>query len=271
MTHHDSLLRQFLLGRLEEPERRRLELEMLEDDVLFERVEAIEGDLLVDLGRGALPADEAEVLRTRLLSSREGRRQRAFHHGLGAWLRSREAGRASRRRSAAGGVVAPRRGFWSSRVASGLVAALLTLAVALPLFRASQSAMMAENRSLSDQLAELRADEARAPLRSTYVLSPLTRSDQQTASFRIGGQTEFVELWLAPPDAADGAFRVEVRQAGELLLHAEVALLERDWGPVVPLELELDAVSRGPLEILLERFDGSWSPVASYSVEIERR
>jgi len=59
MTYHDSLLRQFLLGELDEPARSRLELDLLEDQSLFEKVESIDGELLLELSRGELTERQA--------------------------------------------------------------------------------------------------------------------------------------------------------------------------------------------------------------------
>ena len=275
MTHHESLLRQYLLGQLDEPSRERLENEMLEQDALFEQVEALDADVMLDLARGDLPAEAAAKVRSRLLSSREGRREWAFHRTLADWLASRAVESSpsdSVPRESVARAAAPRpaviRGPWTSHLISGLAAALLALAAALPIFWASQSALEDENRSLSRQLASVLAAEASAPLRSTFFLSPLTRSGK-AASYRLGQQTEFVELWLEPPYEV-GPYRVEVRQAGQALLEREAALVNRDWGAVVAIELPTHLVSGDPLEIVLERFDGSWSAAASYAVKFEK-
>ena len=276
MTHHESLLRQYLLGQLDESSHERLENEMLEQDALFEQVEALDADLMLDLARGHLAAETAETVRNRLQSSPEGRREWAFHRTLADWLASRGAeSRPTSKESAPRKSERTRpavvRGPWASHLVSGLAAALLALAAALPIFWASQSTLEEENQSLSRQLATVLAAEASAPLRSTFFLSPLTRSRSKTASFRLGQQTEFVELWLEPPYAA-GPYRVDVRQAGQTLLQAEAALITRDWGPVVAIELPTHLVANDDaLDIVLERFDGDWSAVASYAVELEKK
>lgn len=82
MKHDDEILRQYLLGALNEEQADDLERRLLLDGDLFMLAEAVEGDLLMAAARGDLsPAERGRVLR-RLASSPEGRARFALARGL---------------------------------------------------------------------------------------------------------------------------------------------------------------------------------------------
>ena len=190
--------------------------------------------MILDLARGKLPSQESESLRARLLSSRQSR-DWTFYRVLAEQLGAERSASSKDRWSV----------LWQSRSAVGLLAALLTIALALPLFHALQSSLEAENRRLIGEVKKLEQAAASAPLRATFFLSPLTRSNlQATTSLQISDETELIELWLEPT-YRDGQFRVVVSQSGELILKQEVIPLERDLGAVVPVEIDTKSVSAG--------------------------
>jgi hypothetical protein len=78
----DEILRQYLLGSLDEEQADDLERRLLNEGELFELAEAVEGDLLMAAARGELsPAERGRVLR-RLAASPEGRARYALARGL---------------------------------------------------------------------------------------------------------------------------------------------------------------------------------------------
>jgi len=80
----DEILKQYLLGALEEEQADELERRLLRESDLFELAEAVEGDLLMAAARGDLsPAERGRVLR-RLASSPEGRARYALVRKLAA-------------------------------------------------------------------------------------------------------------------------------------------------------------------------------------------
>jgi hypothetical protein len=80
--HDDEILRLYLLGSLDEEQADDLERRLLLEKDLFERAEAVEGDLLMSAARGELsPEEHGRVLR-RLASSPEGRARYAIIQGL---------------------------------------------------------------------------------------------------------------------------------------------------------------------------------------------
>jgi hypothetical protein len=68
---HETIVR-YLLGTLPEDEQARLEEEYFRDDRAFERVLAVEDELLHDYAQGGLDADERRRLEERLLRTPEG-------------------------------------------------------------------------------------------------------------------------------------------------------------------------------------------------------
>jgi len=78
----DEILRQYLLGTLNEEQVDEIERRLLADGELFELAEAVEGDLLAAAARGDLsPAERGRVLR-RLAASPAGRDRLALARGL---------------------------------------------------------------------------------------------------------------------------------------------------------------------------------------------
>lgn len=83
MTDHDDLLRRYLLGELSEEEANRLEARLIQDDELFESVEALEADLLDEVAHGRLSPEERQRIVRRLASSPQGRLRLAVVRDLG--------------------------------------------------------------------------------------------------------------------------------------------------------------------------------------------
>ncbi len=80
--NEDDLLRRYLLGELGDEEVDRLEKRFLQDDDLFEAMEAVEGDLFAACARGELDPGERERVLHRLASSPGGRDRFALIQGL---------------------------------------------------------------------------------------------------------------------------------------------------------------------------------------------
>jgi len=78
----DEILRQYLLGTLDEEQVDEIERRLLADGDLFELAEAVEGDLMAATARGELSLEERNRVRRRLASSPEGRARLALIRGL---------------------------------------------------------------------------------------------------------------------------------------------------------------------------------------------
>ena len=87
MRDDDELLRRYLLDKLKEEERSRLDERLLREEELFETAEAVEADLLDDYAHDRLAPEEREVVANRLASSPQGRSRLALIRGLGTIAR----------------------------------------------------------------------------------------------------------------------------------------------------------------------------------------
>lgn len=83
MRDQDELLRRYLLGELAEEEENLFEARLLQDDELFEGMEAMEADLLDEYAHGRLSPEESARIERRLASSPQGRLRLAVIRGLG--------------------------------------------------------------------------------------------------------------------------------------------------------------------------------------------
>lgn len=78
----DEMMIRYLLGELAEGERVELEDRFFGDDELYERLTAVEGDLLDDYARGRLPTARRAALEATLLATPGGRARLAFARAL---------------------------------------------------------------------------------------------------------------------------------------------------------------------------------------------
>ncbi len=83
--HHiddDDAIAQYLLGLLSDEERSAVQERLFQDEDYFDRIRAIEYELLDSYSRGEMPASERALLESTLLASAEGRRKLDFARGL---------------------------------------------------------------------------------------------------------------------------------------------------------------------------------------------
>jgi len=85
--HHiddDDAIARYLLGLLTDEERSAVQERLFQDEDYFDRIRAIEYELLDACSRGEMPASERALLESSLLASAEGRRKLDFARGLAA-------------------------------------------------------------------------------------------------------------------------------------------------------------------------------------------
>src|SRR5713101_7626342 len=85
--HHvddDDAISRYLLGLLSDEERSAVQERLFQDEDYFDRIRAIEYELLDAYSRGKMPASERALLESSLLASAEGRRALDFARGLAA-------------------------------------------------------------------------------------------------------------------------------------------------------------------------------------------
>jgi len=120
----DARLTQYLLGELPEEDRLKLEQECLEDDRIFEQLEAVEAELTDDYVRGVLQGPRRQKFEKRLLRSSGGAADIEFSRRITGW-----SGRQPARRSFLTGLKARISDFaspmWLFRAAAGVAAAVM--------------------------------------------------------------------------------------------------------------------------------------------------
>ncbi|MEM6797241.1 MAG: hypothetical protein AAF725_24935, partial [Acidobacteriota bacterium] len=201
-------VRQFLLDQMSDEAREEFEQELLGDSGLYEAVRAHDEGLLESWLEGSLPRSESEPLKARLLSSREGQEQIALALALrekAALQISPESSRlpqaSEEQRQPAGSLSFWRRCWrWAEahpHAWATAAAAFAALAVGLPM-QIQQSALQTENARLAAEPAEpiTAPASAQAPVKMTFTLEPLFRSEGSAPSLRPPASTQLIELWL---------------------------------------------------------------------------
>src|SRR5258708_33591491 len=85
--HHiddDDAIARYLLGLLSDEERSAVQERLFQDEDYFDRIRAIEYELLDSYSRGEMPASERALLENSLLASAERRRKLDLARGLAA-------------------------------------------------------------------------------------------------------------------------------------------------------------------------------------------
>lgn len=77
-NHDEAIIRDYLLGKLNEDEQQKIEERLMVEDELFEEFEVSKGELVEEYVAGELPQNEHEWFRTHFLASPEGRQRHAF-------------------------------------------------------------------------------------------------------------------------------------------------------------------------------------------------
>src|SRR5258708_18215751 len=80
----DDAISRYLFGLSSDEERSAVQERLFQDEDYFDRIRAIEHELLDSYSRGEMPASERALLESSLLSSAEGRRKIDFARGLAA-------------------------------------------------------------------------------------------------------------------------------------------------------------------------------------------
>jgi hypothetical protein len=77
-NHDEAIIRDYLLGKLNDDEQQKMEERLMVEDELFEEFEVSKGELVEEYVAGELPQKDQEWLRTHFLASPEGRQRHAF-------------------------------------------------------------------------------------------------------------------------------------------------------------------------------------------------
>jgi hypothetical protein len=173
--HHiddDEAIIRYLFGLSSDEERSAVLERLLQDEDYFDRIRAIEDELLDAYSRGEMPASQRPLLESSLLASAEGRRKLDFARGLAA--------------------VQKRHG--KRRAPYLLIAATVLVATAIGLlFTLRKEHNAVETRVTPSPIAQ----PSPAPVVFSFLLTPgATRGTEQIKRLTIPSGTELVQLQL---------------------------------------------------------------------------
>jgi len=176
----DSAISRYLLGQADENERASVQELLLHDDDFFDRVKAVEQDLLDSYVRGELSPAERELVKSTLLAAPEGRREVAFARALAAVTNARTP--------------QARTAIRPSQAWIGLVAAMVLVAAAVGYLAMEQRKQPAVATTAPTQAAPA---TPRKPVVFSVLLSPgALRGGEKIRQVAIPPGTDVAQLQL---------------------------------------------------------------------------
>jgi len=268
----DALLREFLLGKLADADRERMEGLFLTDSAIKERVLALEQDLIDDYLEDSLNDDDKESFISRYAQTGEQRRKLRITGAIQHWA-VREA-KASHRAAAAISVWS-RIGTWLRFKPRFAVPITITLviAVVLAVVWLNSRDKRWKHLAIEQELAQLNSPASMRELPSQitpFGLRPVSvRSGQPQAEIKVPVETRFVELrlpWIQTERYP--MYRAEVRRVGDREAFTIPNLQAESNGRyTIRLRLPAQMLIRGDYQINLTGLstDGSAKSSEEYS------
>jgi len=192
-TVTDALLREFLLGNVNEEERARIESLFLTDSQARERVLGVEQDLIEDYLEGTLSPADRERFVARYAQTAEQRRKLRITKSIKDWAIT----------EAAATQVAPAKGsYWRSlrerrRLKPAFVIPIVVMALIVIVVAAIWLSRRAEHAAIERELAQLNAPANLLEAPVSLELSPVTvRGVEPQRELNAGAQSAVVVLRL---------------------------------------------------------------------------
>lgn len=267
----DALLREFLLGRLADEERERVEGLFLTDAQTRERVLTLEEDLIEDYVEDGLTEADRERFLARYAQTDEQRRKLRVTKSIKNWAVARERGS----QSSAATVSVWNRLWTRLRLKPAYlvpIPVMIVIAIVLTIVLLNSYREQRKHLAVEQELAQLNSP---ASLRETppdmisLELRPVTvRSVEQPAAINPRGEIRMVELrlpWMQKERYS--TYRAELRRLGD-----DESFTIRDLpaqsagGNVIRIRLPAHILSRASYRIQLTGIanDGSPSPPEEY-------
>lgn len=184
-TVTDALLREFLLGKVTDDVRERIEGLSVTDPQTRERVMAVEQDLIEDYLEGTLSADDRERFVARYAQTTEQRRKLRITKSIKEWAMTE-----AKAEQAAPAAVS--RMWWKPAFAIP-VAAIVLFVIVLAAFWLSKRA---EHSAIEHELAQLNAPSNTTPANVVRELAPVTVRSAASQAQLSPAATGVVELRL---------------------------------------------------------------------------
>ena len=259
-TMTDALLREFLLGKINDEERQRIEGLFLTDPQLKERVLAVEQDLIEDYLEGTLSADDSERFVSRYAQTPEQRRKLRITKSIKDWALTEAAA------AQAVPQLRERLHLKPAFVIPLAVAALIVIVVG-----AIWLSRRAEHSAIEQELAQLNAPSNVLEAPVSLELSPVTVRGVASKSLNTGSQGGVVVLrllWIQKERYP--SYRANIRRVGESQSFTVPTLQPESDGKAIRLKLPPPLLTRGTYQIILTGIaaDGSSALDEEYTLDI---
>ena len=272
----DALLREFVLGKVNEEERERIEGLFLTDSQARERVLAAEQDLIEDYLEDTLIAADKELFLARYGQTPAQQRQLGINKSIKDW---------ALKESASTHTASAKVSVWSwlresfrlkpAFVIPIVVTAMIVIAVAA-VWLSSRREQQDRNRAIEQELVQLNTPanlRESPPNMSSFDLSPVTvRSVEQETEIKKTAQTEIVELRLPWTQGERySSYRAELRRvAGAELFTIPNVQAEHDGVYRIRMRLPASSLRRGHYSVRLTSItpDGSAGLTEEYTFAV---
>ena len=272
----DALLREFLLGKVNEEERERIEGLFLTDSQARERILGAEQDLIEDYLEDSLTAEDRDLFLARFGHTSAQQRQLRINKSIKDWA-LREA-TSTHAVSAKVSVLSRLRELFRLKPAFVIpivVTAMIVIAVAA-VWLSSRREQEHRYRAIEQELVQLNTPSSLRefpPNMSSLDLSPVTvRSVEQETEIKKTAETQIIEL--RPPWTQRerySAYRAEVRRVdGDELFTIPNVLAEYDGIYRIRLRLPAYSLRRGHYRVRLTSItpDGSGGLTEEYTFAV---
>lgn len=249
----ESLLRDYLLGRLDESARERIEERLLDDDEFEESLSAAQDALIDDYVFDALPASERESFDQNFVIDGERRHKLLFAQTAKVYMDERAVRQPPWKR------LLPFLKGHKTVVAISAAAVLLVLLLApaaLRLLRPPDPAALQRERRerLAARFNQRPADESiRALPASELYLQPMLREESVIPRVTLTDDIKRLTLNLTPPEARHDSYKATVLPVGgeELFIIRGLKPETDAEGALIPLNIPTEFLRTGDYEIQL--------------------
>ncbi|HJP92266.1 MAG TPA: hypothetical protein VJ875_09945 [Pyrinomonadaceae bacterium] len=272
----DALLREFLLGKVDEEERERIEGLFLTDSQARERVLAAEQDLIEDYLEDSLTAADRDLFLARYGQTPAQQRQLRINKSIKNWaLRETASTHVVPAKISALSHLRERLRLKSPFIIPIAITALIAIIVVAVWF-SSRREQQNRHLAIEQELAQLNTPSSLRevpPQMAPLELSPVAiRSVEQETEFKKTADTRVVELrlpWIQKERYA--TYQAEVRRVGDDGSFTIPNLqAEGDGEPVIRVRLPAHMLHRGHYQIQLNGIasDGSMSLPEKYQFAV---
>ena len=284
----DALLREFLLGKLDDEEQQRIEDLFITDSRARERVLAAEQDLIEEYLEDSLTTADRERFLSRFAQTPTQRRKLRITKSIKDWAvteaAATQADVAVSQTDAAISQTVPskisirsRAGAWLLQKIAFVVPIAVATVIAIIVATVWLNSRIERNRrhlAIKQELAQLNTPESRreAPSQILLELSPVTvRSVEQQAEIKRSADIQIVELQLPWIKKRYSVYQAEVHRVGDDESYTIPNLHpENDGGYFIRIRLSAQMLSRGQYQIHLSGIaaDGFQSNYEEYTFTV---